>query len=172
MLIKNYLDHVPKLHPTVRLAENATVIGDVEAAENVSFWYGCVARGDAGPIRIGKNTNLQDGVVIHDAGGIPTVVGENVVVGHSAILHSCTIGDGCLIGMGAILLNGCKIGEGSMVAAGAVVTEGKEFPPHSMLMGIPARVVRQITPEEREELLQDAQGYVQRAREQLLLVSE
>jgi carbonic anhydrase/acetyltransferase-like protein (isoleucine patch superfamily) len=169
MLLKAYNGITPQLSPSVRAAENATVVGDVTLGENVSLWYGATLRGDAGPIRIGANTNLQDGVIIHDASQIPTVVGENVVVGHGAILHSCTVGDECLIGMGAILLNGCVIGEGSMVAAGAVVTEGKVFPPNSMLMGIPAKVVRTITPEEREEICRDAAGYVLRAQEQLPL---
>lgn len=169
MLIKEYRGVFPDLAPSVRVAENASIIGDVTAGENVSFWYGAVARGDAGPIVIGRNSNLQDCVMIHDAAGVPTVVGENVVVGHGAILHSCTVGDGCLIGMGSILLNNCVIGEGSVVAAGAVVPERKVFPPHSMLMGVPAKVVRTITEEEREEILRDAENYVHRAEEQLPL---
>ncbi len=172
MLIKKYGGIAPRLAPSVRTAENASIIGDVTAGENVSFWYGAIARGDAGAIVIGKNTNLQDGVIIHDASNVPTVVGENVVVGHGAILHSCTIGDGCLIGIGAILLNHCVIGEGSVVAAGAVVSEHKVFPPHSMLMGIPARVVRTISEEEREEILRDAENYIRRAEEQLPLAPQ
>jgi carbonic anhydrase/acetyltransferase-like protein (isoleucine patch superfamily) len=169
MLLKAYNGISPQLSPSVRIAENATVVGDVTLGENVSVWYGATLRGDAGAIRIGAGSNLQDGVIVHDASQIPTQVGEHVVVGHGAILHSCTIGDECLIGMGAILLNGSVIGDGSLVAAGAVVTEGKVFPPNSMLMGTPARVVRTITPEERAEIRQDAEGYVLRAQEQLPL---
>ena len=148
MLIRSFQDFTPQIHPSARLAETAAVIGDVALEENVTIWYGAVLRGDVGPIRIGRGSNIQDNCTVHCAVDVPTVVGENVVVGHGAILHSCTVGDGCLIGMGAILLDGCVIGEGSVIAAGALVPPGKSIPPRSLVMGVPGRVVRQVTEEE------------------------
>ena len=118
MLIRTAAGKAPAIAPTARAAESAAFIGDVTLGENVTVWYGAVLRGDVGPIRIGRGSNLQDNCAVHCAVGVPTAVGENVTVGHGAILHSCTVGDGCLIGMGAILLDGCVIGAGSMVAAG------------------------------------------------------
>ena len=112
-----------------------------------------------GPIRIGRGSNIQDNCTVHCAVDVPTVVGENVVVGHGAILHSCTVGDGCLIGMGAILLDGCVIGEGSVIAAGALVPPGKSIPPRSLVMGVPGRVVRQVTEEECAANLVNARRY-------------
>lgn len=172
MIVKAYREHTPQLHPTVRVGENVTLIGNITAEADVTFWYGTVARGDAGPIRIGKGTNIQDNCILHDSTDIPTEIGRRVTVGHGAILHSCKVGDECLIGMGAILLTGCVIGEGSMVAAGALVPENKIFPENSVIMGVPARVVRQITPEERQANAAMAAHYVERGREELLLLSE
>lgn len=157
----------PAIHPSVRLAENAVVVGDVTLEENVSVWYGAVLRGDAGAIRVGRGSNLQDNVTVHCAMDTPTVLGENVVVGHGAILHSCTVGNGCLIGMGAVLLDGCAIGEGAVVGAGAVVPPGKEVPPRSVVMGVPGKVVREVSGEEARAALENAAHYVQLAREQL-----
>ena len=120
MLIRSFQDFTPQIHPSARLAETAAVIGDVALEENVTIWYGAVLRGDVGPIRIGRGSNIQDNCTVHCAVDVPTVVGENVVVGHGAILHSCTVEDGCLVGMGSILLDGCVIGEGSVIAAGEI----------------------------------------------------
>lgn len=159
MLIRSFQDFTPQIHPSARLAETAAVIGDVALEENVTIWYGAVLRGDVGPIRIGRGSNIQDNCTVHCAVDVPTVVGENVVVGHGAILHSCTVGDGCLIGMGAILLDGCVIGEGSVIAAGALVPPGKSIPPRSLVMGVPGRVVRQVTEEECAANLSNARRY-------------
>jgi len=159
--------NVPVLHASVRLAEDAVVTGDVTLAEDVSVWYGAVLRGDAGPIRIGRGSNLQDHVTVHCAIGMPAIVGENAVVGHGAILHSCTVGDGCLIGMGAVLLDGCTIGEGSIIGAGAVVPPGKAVPPRSVVMGVPGKVVREVSEEEARAVLENAARYVRLGREQL-----
>ena len=159
MLIRSFENITPKIHPTVHLAETAAVIGDVVLEENAAVWYGAVLRGDVGPIRIGRGSNIQDNCTVHCAVDVPTVVGENVVVGHGAILHSCTVGDGCLIGMGAILLDGCVIGEGSVIAAGALVPPGKSIPPRSLVMGVPGRVVRQVTEEECAANLVNARRY-------------
>lgn len=161
MLIRPFHDCTPEIHPAARLAETAAVIGEVILEENVTVWYGAVLRGDVGPIRIGRGSNIQDNCTVHCAVDVPTVVGENVVVGHGAILHSCTVGDGCLIGMGAILLDGCVIGEGSVIAAGALVPPGKSIPPRSLVMGVPGRVVRQVTEEEAAANLANAARYVE-----------
>ena len=161
MLIRPFHDCTPEIHPAARLAETAAVIGEVILAENVTVWYGAVLRGDVGPIRIGRGSNIQDNCTVPCAVDVPPVVGENVVVGHGAILHSCTVGDGCLIGMGAILLDGCVIGEGSVIAAGALVPPGKSIPPRSLVMGVPGRVVRQVTEEEAAATLANAARYVE-----------
>lgn len=161
MLIRSFQDFTPQIHPSARLAETAAVIGDVALEENVTIWYGAVLRGDVGPIRIGRGSNIQDNCTVHCTVDVPTVVGENVVVGHGAILHSCTVGDGCLIGMGSILLDGCVIGEGSVIAAGALVPPGKSIPPRSLVMGVPGRVVRQVTEEEAAATLANAARYVE-----------
>ena len=167
MIIRAIGEKSPTIHPTARLAENAAVVGDVTLDEDVTVWYGAVLRGDAGPIRIGRGSNLQDNVTVHCAIGIPTAVGENVVVGHGAILHSCTVGDGCLIGMGAVLLDGCSVGEGSVIGAGAVVPPGKAIPPGSTVMGVPGTVVREVSEEEVRSTLENAAHYVRLGREQL-----
>ena len=160
-------ESAPVLHPSVRLAENAVVAGDVALAEDVTVWYGAVLRGDAGPIRIGRGSNLQDNVTVHCADGVPTVVGENVVVGHGAILHSCTVGNGCLVGMGAVLLDGCVVGAESIVGAGAVVPPGKVIPPRSVVMGVPGKVVREVSETEARAARENAARYVRLGREQL-----
>ena len=157
----------PVCAPTARVAENATLAGDVTVAEKVSIWYGAVLRGDAGPIRVGEGSNIQDNVVVHCDTGTFTSVGRWVTVGHGAIVHGCTVEDEALIGMGAILLNGSVIGRGSLVAAGALVPEGAVIPPDSLAVGSPARVVRTLRPEEREELRESARNYWVRAEQQL-----
>lgn len=167
MIIRVIGEKTPALHPTVRLAENAAVVGDVTLGEDVTVWYGTVLRGDVGPIRIGRGSNIQDNVTVHCSAGIPTVVGENVVVGHGAVLHSCTVGGGCLIGMGAVLLDGCSVGEGSVIGAGAVVPPGKAIPPGSAVMGVPGKVVREVSGEEAQATLENAAHYVRLGREQL-----
>lgn len=167
MIVKSFRGMRPAVHPTARAAENAVILGDVTLEENASLWFGVIARGDVAPIVVGANSNIQDGCVLHNRTGLPTIIGKNVTAGHGAILHGCTVGDNCLIGMGAILLNGSVIGEGSIVAAGSLVTERKVFPPGSMIMGSPAKVVRQVRPDELEHTLANAAEYVEFAAEQL-----
>lgn len=150
----------PRLAPSVRMAESAAVIGDVTAGEGVSLWYGAVVRGDTSPIRIGRDTNIQDNAVIHGDHGQPTELGSQVSVGHSAVLHSCRVEDGCVIGMGAVVLGGCVIGAESMVAAGAVVAGGAIIPPGSLVVGVPGRVRRSLTDEERRKLRDNAAEYL------------
>ncbi len=127
------------------------------------MWYGAVLRGDTEPIRIGARTNVQDGCVLHADPGYPAVIGDGCVVGHNAVVHGCEVGDGCLVGMGATILNGAKIGEGSVVAAGALVSEGKEFPPRSLIVGVPAKRVREVTEEQTQDIANGARTYVERA---------
>ncbi len=167
MLQKDFRGNVPRLHPTVRGAETAVVIGDVTLGENVNVWYGAVIRGDEAPITIGAGTNIQDNAVLHCDRDIPLSLGENVIVGHGSILHSCTVGSGCLIGMGAALLTGCVVGEGSIIGGGALVTGKTVIPPGSMVMGTPARVIRSLHPDEQEAILVNCQEYMDAAREQL-----
>ena len=154
----------PRVAESAWVAESAEVMGTVALGEDASIWFGAVLRGDNDPITIGAGTNVQDGSVLHADIGQPLTLGERVTVGHKVMLHGCTIGDESLIGIGAVVLNGAKIGRHCLVGAGALVTEGKEFPDGSMILGSPARVVRQLTPEQIEGLRRSAQGYVENAR--------
>lgn len=166
MLLKEYKGIFPKI-TNAYIAEDASVIGDVEIGENASIWYGVVLRGDVDKIVIGENTSIQDNSVAHCAMNLPTVIGKNCVVGHNAVIHSCTVEDDCLIGMGAVLLDGCHIGAGSVVAAGAVVSPGKVIPPNSMVMGVPGKVVRETTEKDRENTSWSVSHYIAYAEEQL-----
>jgi carbonic anhydrase/acetyltransferase-like protein (isoleucine patch superfamily) len=132
------------IHHTAFIASTAAVMGDVTLGAESSVWYGAVLRGDMAPIVIGAQTNIQDGGVVHVDEGVPCIVGNRVGVGHRVILHGCTVADDCLIAMGSILLNGVSVGSGSVVAAGAVVPEGMQVPPGSLVMGVPARIVRSV----------------------------
>lgn len=154
----------PRIAESAWVADSAQVIGNVELAEDASVWFGAVIRGDTETIRIGRGSNVQDLSVLHADLGMPLTVGENVTVGHKVMLHGCTIGDESLIGIGAIVLNGAKIGRHCVVGAGSLVTEGKEFPDGSMIIGSPARVVRQLTSEQIEGLRRSARHYVENGR--------
>ena len=153
----------PRISQSAWVADSAQVIGDVELADDVSVWFGSVIRGDCETIRIGRRTNIQDLSVLHADTGMPLTLGDDVTVGHQAMLHGCTIGDASLIGIGAVILNGAKIGKGCLVGAGALVTEGKEFPDGSMILGSPAKVVRQLTETQLAGLRLSAQHYVSNA---------
>jgi carbonic anhydrase/acetyltransferase-like protein (isoleucine patch superfamily) len=142
------------------IAPNAEVMGSVVLHKNASIWWGCTLRGDNDPITVGENSNVQDGSVLHTDEGIALTIGRNVTVGHLVMLHGCTIGDGSLIGIGSVVLNGAKIGKGCLVGANSLVTEGKEFPDNSMIMGSPAKVVRELTPEQSKRLELSASHYV------------
>ena len=142
------------------IAPNAVVVGNVVLKENASVWFGAVLRGDNDPIVIGENSNVQDNSVLHTDVGSPLIVGANVTIGHKVMMHGCEIGDGALIGIGSIVLNGARIGRGCLVGAGCLVTEGKVFPDHSVLMGSPAKVVRQLTPEQAAGIAAGAAHYV------------
>ena len=138
----------PRLAPGAWVADSAQVIGNVELGVNASVWFGAILRGDTELLKIGSGSNVQDGSVLHADVGFPVTLGENVTVGHKVMLHGCTVGDGSLIGIGAVVLNGAKIGRHCLVGAGALVTEGKEFPDGSMIIGSPAKVMRQLMPEQ------------------------
>ena len=143
------------------IAHNATVIGSVTAGRNVSIWYNVVVRGDNDPITIGDDTNIQDGSVLHNDDGIPLTIGRHVTVGHMAMLHGCTIGDGSLIGIGSTLLNGVKIGKNCIIGAHTLLTEGKEIPDNSLVVGSPGRVIRTHGEDVAELLQASADHYVE-----------
>jgi carbonic anhydrase/acetyltransferase-like protein (isoleucine patch superfamily) len=157
-------DDAPRLASSAWVADSAQVIGQVELAEEASVWFGTVVRGDNDRIRIGRCSNIQDNSVLHTDAGIQLVIGDHVTVGHQVMLHGCTIGDGTLIGIQSVVLNGARIGRHCLVGAGALVTEGKEFPEGSLIMGTPAKVVRQLTPEQIERLHWTARHYADNAR--------
>jgi len=165
-LIAALLGHAPRIPNSAFVAPTATVLGDVLLGEESSVWYGAVLRGDIGAIRIGRRSNIQDACILHlTRGGPPIEVGDEVTVGHRVILHGATVGDRCLIGMGAVLLDGCVIGEESLVGAGSVVLEGTRVPPRSFLAGVPARIKGPIPEAVHARLRESAEGYVRLARE-------
>jgi len=153
----------PQLETGAWVADSAEVMGAVEIGKDASIWFGAVVRGDTETIRIGAGTNIQDASVLHADIGKPLTIGENVTVGHQVMLHGCTIGDGSLIGIGAVILNGARIGSSCLVGAGALVTEGKEFPDGSMIIGSPAKAVRELTEAQKQSLLASARHYVANA---------
>lgn len=142
------------------IAPNATLIGDVTLQENASVWFNCVLRGDADHIEIGAGSNIQDGSVLHADPGFPLTVGEHVTVGHKAMLHGCTIGDGSLVGINAVVLNGAKVGRGCLIGANALVTEGMEIPDGSLVLGSPGKIKSQLSAEQQQALLRSAAHYV------------
>ena len=164
MAIYEFEGVAPRIADSAWVADSAQVMGDVALADDANIWFGVVIRGDMAPISVGRGSNIQDQSVLHTDADVPLTVGEGVTVGHQVMLHGCTIGDHSLIGIGAIVLNGAKIGKGCLVGAGSLVTEGKEFPDGSMILGSPARVVRQLTPEQLEGLRKSAQHYVANAQ--------
>lgn len=158
--LDTFLRKEPVLGRDVYLASTAVVLGDVTLGDHSSVWYGAVLRGDINRIVVGHHSNVQDNAVLHLADDFPCVIGNWVTIGHSAVVHACTIGDECLIGIGATVLDGAVIGEQSLVGAGAVVTPGTVIPPGSMVLGAPAKVKRALTPEDRAGLKHWAEKYV------------
>ncbi len=160
MPIYGFEEQWPRIAGDAYVAENATVIGDVEIGERSSIWWGTVIRGDVSSIRIGRRTNIQDNSIVHVTGGeTVTIVGDDVTVGHRVILHGCTIEDGALIGMGSIVMDRAVIGKGALVGAGALVVEGTVIPPDMLVLGAPARVKRPLTDEERARLRHSSAHY-------------
>lgn len=167
-LIRSFNGKTPIIDPSAFIAENATIIGDVEIGPDVSIWYGVVLRGDVGKIRIGARSNVQELSVVHMTGGaLDSVIGEDVVVGHGVILHSAVVGNGALVGMGSILLDNVQVGEGAVVAAGAVVSPRTVVAPYTMVRGAPAKFARDLTETERDMGRRGAKGYVELMREYL-----
>lgn len=161
MGIVTYKGITPKIDPTVFLADGVHIIGDVEIGKDSSIWYNTVIRGDVNYIRIGERTNIQDNTVVHVTNKkFPTHIGSNVTIGHSAVIHACTINDYSLIGMGAVILDDATVEKFSLIAAGAVVTMGMVIPEGTLAAGVPAKVVRTLTEDERKFLIQSAQNYV------------
>jgi carbonic anhydrase/acetyltransferase-like protein (isoleucine patch superfamily) len=154
----------PQLGQGAWIADSAEVIGDVILGDNASVWFGTVIRGDTDTIRIGRNTNIQDQSVLHADEGVPLTLGDNVTVGHQVMLHGCTIGDGSLIGIQAVVLNKAKIGRNCIVGAGSVVTENKEFPDNSLIVGSPAKAIRTLTEEQVKLLSHLSEHYVHNAK--------
>jgi len=159
-----YQNTTPRIHPSAFIAEGAMIIGDVAIGEKSSVWFNCVLRGDVDRIEIGARSNIQDGAVVHMDKNFPAIIGDDVTIGHGAIIHGCTIGDDAMISMGAIILTGAKIGAGAIVGAGAVVREGQEISAKSLAIGIPAQIRRDVTAEELERMRLGKNDYVLRGQ--------
>ena len=160
-VLRPYRGQLPRVHPTAFIDASAQVIGDVDIGEESSVWMCAVIRGDVHWIKVGKRTSIQDGTIVHAMTGThPTSIGDNVTIGHAAVIHGCTVEDQCLIGMGAILLNGSHVGAGSIVAAGTLLVEGQQIPPRSMVMGSPGKVKRLLTQAEVADVQMYADRYV------------
>lgn len=161
--LDKFLRRKPVLGNGVYIANTATVVGDVTLGEHSSVWYGAVLRGDINRIVVGHHTNIQDNAVLHLADDFPCIVGNHVTIGHSAIVHACTVGDDVLIGMGAVILDGAEIGAQSLIGAKALVKQGMKIPPGSLVVGMPARVVRALTDDEKKALRASAEKYAANA---------
>ena len=173
-LILPHAGKSPRIHPDAFVAENAVVIGDVEIAAGASVWYGCVLRGDVNRIVVGENTNIQDGTVVHvDAeradlpGGLPTLIGANITIGHMALLHACVLEDGCFVGMRATVMDAAVVESGAMVAAGALLTPNKRVPGGELWAGSPAKLMRPLSDGEKAMMVESPKGYAGYAREYL-----
>ena len=164
MAIYQLGDDAPQIDPSAWVADTANLIGKVTLGANATVWYGVTIRGDNERITIGADSNVQEGTVMHTDMGYPLNIGTGVSIGHQAMLHGCTIGDGALIGIQAVIMNGAKIGKGCLVGAGALVTEGKEFPDNSLIIGSPAKAVRTLAEADIARLGEIADGYVKRGK--------
>lgn len=158
-MIKSYKSISPKIDSLCFIAENAAIIGNVEIGEKSSIWYGVAIRGDMDYIKIGKNTNIQENSTLHNDTTSPVNIGDNVTVGHNAVVHGCTIKNNVLIGMGSVILNKAEIGENTIIGAGSLVTQGKKIPSGVLCMGSPAKVIRELTKEEIEKIQKSADNY-------------
>lgn len=159
-MIISYKHYKPSIGKNTFITENSTIIGRCFIGENCSIWYNTVVRADVNEIIVGRGTNIQDGCVVHCAKDYKTIIGENVTIGHNAIIHGCTIGNNCLIGMGTIILDGAVIGDNVIVGANSLITSGKKIPSGVLVMGSPAKVVRELVPAEIEEISHSAEGYL------------
>lgn len=160
-IVRAFGGHAPRIHPSAFLMDDAVVVGDVEVGEDASLWFGTVVRGDVNSIRIGARTNVQDLTVVHVTSKThPTVIGDDVTIGHRVVLHGCTIHDRCLVGIGAIVMDGAVVGPDAIVGAGALVPPGMVVPPGTLVVGSPAKPKRPLTPDEIAFLLTSARNYV------------
>ena len=164
-MIYKFKDKTPDINKAAFIADSADIIGEVTLGEDSTIWFNTSLRGDIAPISIGKGTNIQEGAVLHVDHNVPCVVGDNVTIGHGAIIHGTKIGNRSLIGMGAIILSNSEIGEDSVVGAGALITEGKIFPPKSLIVGAPARKIREITEPDMERIKKGAEEYIKLGKE-------
>lgn len=164
-MIHNYKNSSPDIGKALFVANSAELAGEVYAGKDSSLWYNVSIRGDLAPVRIGEGSNIQDNSVLHVDRDGPCIIGDYVTVGHGAIVHACTVGNTCLIGMGAIVLNGAEIGDESIVGAGALVTQNKKFPPRSLILGSPAKAARELTEEEVQAIRKNAKEYIKLAGE-------
>lgn len=164
MAIYQLGEHAPRIDPSAFIADSANLIGKIDIAADASVWFGVTMRGDNELISVGRNSNVQESCVLHTDPGYPLVIGDNVTVGHQAMLHGCSIGAGSLIGIQAVILNGAKIGNNCLVGAGALVTEGKEFPDNSLIFGAPAKAVRSLSEQDVAQLQASADSYAARGR--------
>ena len=162
-MIKEYKGIEPKIDETAFIAESADIVGQVTIEKNANIWYGTVLRADDNYITVGENTNIQDGSIVHISEKFPTIIGKNVTVGHKSIIHGCEIGDNTSIGMGSIVLDRAKVGEFTLLGAGSLVPPGKEIPSGVLAMGSPAKVIRELSDEEKENLTKSALKYVKLA---------
>ncbi|WP_053957015.1 gamma carbonic anhydrase family protein [Inediibacterium massiliense] len=163
-MILSYEGYTPNIDESCYVADNATIVGKVTLKKNANIWYGTVVRADDNEVIIGENTNIQDNCTIHIAKDFQTIIGDYVTVGHNAIVHACTVGNYVLVGMGAIILNGAQIGDHVIVAAGSVIPPGKKIPSNTLVMGSPAKVVRELTQKDYEKLKDSALHYVNLAK--------
>lgn len=162
-MIKGFKGIEPKIDESVFVAQSADIIGEVVIEKNASIWYNVVIRGDEQPIKIGENTNIQDGSVVHTGWNVPTEIGKNVTVGHKALIHGCKIGDNTLIGMGSIVLDGAEVGEFTLLGAGSLVPPGKKIPSGVLAIGSPAKVIRELSEAEKENIKKSALDYIESA---------
>ena len=164
MAIYQLGEDIPDIAPSAYIADSANVVGKVKIAAHASIWFDVTIRGDNELIMVGENSNVQEGCVLHTDPGYPLTVGDNVTVGHQAMLHGCTVGEGSLVGIQAVILNGAKIGKNCLVGAGALVTEGKEFPDNSLIIGAPAKAVRSLNDEDIARMHSNTSNYVKRGQ--------
>lgn len=164
-MVKAFKNFIPYTQNALFIAENASVFGNVELKFGASVWFNTVVRSENEKIVIGENSNVQDNCTVHASVGCPVTIGDNVTVGHNAVVHGCTVGDNCLIGMNSTILNGAKIGKNSIVGAGALVTQNKEFPDNSLIVGIPARVVKTLDDKATQAIIKNATHYAELAEE-------
>ncbi len=164
-MILKFKEYTPEIHNTCYISENATIIGRVTLKKNVSIWYGTVIRGDENCITVGENTNIQDNCTVHIGYSLPTIIGENITIGHGATIHGCTIKNNVLVGMGAIILDGAVINENVIIGAGSLVPPGKVIPSNSLVMGSPAKVVRQLTEKDIVSIKESALDYINTAND-------